>query len=209
MKTVLCFGDSITWGYDPATRERMSLDERWPGVLRRAMRDQVRVIEEGLCGRTAVWDDPYVDGRNGKAMLAPLLESHAPVDLLVIMLGTNDLQRHFGKGAAEVALGLAALADLARRSGCGPGGTAPEILLIAPPAFGRLAPMERLSFAGKERAAAALADAVRAVAETRCYRFLDASAVVTASAADGIHLDIEGHARLAVAVQAEIETLFG
>lgn len=208
MKTVMCFGDSITWGQDPATRERMPYGTRWPGALQRAMGDRVRVIEEALCDRTTIWDDPYVDGRNGKTMLAPLLESHAPVDLLVIMLGTNDLQRHFSKSAAEVALGLATLADLAQRSGCGPNGGAPEILLIAPHAFGALAPMEQLYFAGKEGDAAGLGDAVRIVAETCGCHFLDASGVVTASAADGIHLDPEDHKKLAAAVQARIEALF-
>ena len=208
MKTVMCFGDSITWGQDPATRERMPYETRWPGVLQRAMGDRVRVVEEALCDRTTIWDDPYVEGRNGKAMLAPLLETHAPVDLLVIMLGTNDLQRHFNKSAAEVALGLATLVDLAQRSGCGPEGKGPEILLIAPHRFGALAPMERLYFAGKEGDADQLADDVRAVAETCGCHFLDASSVVTASTADGIHLDPEAHRTLAGAVQAQVEALF-
>ena len=208
MKTVMCFGDSISWGQDPATRERMPYETRWPGVLQRAMGGRVRVIEEALCDRTTIWDDPYVEGRNGKTMLAPLLESHAPVDLLVILLGTNDLQRHFNKSAAEVALGLATLADLAQRSGCGPDGKAPEILLIAPHRFGALAPMERLYFAGKEADADQLADDVRAVAETCGCHFLDASSVVTASAADGIHLDPDSHRALAAAVQAKVEAVF-
>lgn len=207
MKTVMCFGDSISWGQDPATRQRMPYETRWPGVLQRNMGERVRVIEEALCDRTTIWDDPYVEGRNGKTMLGPLLESHAPVDLLVILLGTNDLQRHFNKTAAEVALGLATLVDLAQRSGCGPDAQAPEILLIAPHRFGALAPMERLYFAGKEADAEGLADALRTVADTSGCRFLDASSVVTASQADGIHLDPENHRALAAAVQAKVETI--
>ena len=152
-------------------------------------------------------DDPYVEGRNGKTMLAPLLESHAPVDMLVIFLGTNDLQRHFNKSAAEVALGLETLADLAQKSGCGPNAKAPEILLIAPHRFGALAPMQHLYFAGKERDAEALADAVRTVAETFGCHVLDASSVVTASAIDGIHLDPESHRALAAAVQERVEAV--
>lgn len=205
MKTVMCFGDSISWGQDPATRQRMPYQTRWPGVLQHAMGERVRVIEEALCDRTTIWDDPYVEGRNGKTMLAPLLESHAPVDLLVILLGTNDLQRHFNKSAEEVALGLATLVDLAQRSGCGPDGKAPQVLLIAPYRFGTLAPMELLYFAGKEGDAEKLADAVRTVAETCGCHFLDASGVVTASRVDGIHLDPESHRALAVAVQAKVE----
>jgi hypothetical protein len=71
MKTLMSFGDSITWGQDPATRERMPYEMRWPGVLQLAMGDRLRVIEEALCDRTTIWDDPYVEGRNGKAMLCP------------------------------------------------------------------------------------------------------------------------------------------
>jgi lysophospholipase L1-like esterase len=207
MKTVMCFGDSIAWGQDPATRQRMPYEMRWPGVLQLAMGDRVRVIEEALCDRTTIWDDPYVEGRNGKAMLVPLLESHAPVDLLAIMLGTNDLQRHFRKDAAEVALGVATLVDLAQRSGCGPEGKAPKILVIAPHRFGALAPMERLYFAGKEDDAARLAEALQTVAQACGCHFLDASSVVTASAADGIHLDPENHRKLASALREKVEAI--
>ncbi len=207
MKTLMCFGNSITWGQDPATRQRMPYEMRWPGALQLAIGDRVRVIEEALCDRTTIWDDPYVEGRNGKAMLVPLLESHAPVDLLVIMLGTNDLQRHFDKSAAEVALGLGTLVDLAQRSGCGPGGNAPALLVIAPHKFGALAPMERLYFTGKEGDAERLAAALLTVAETYGCHFLDASSVVTASTADGIHLDADNHRKLAAAVQAQAEAI--
>ena len=72
------FGNSITWGQDPGTRARHAYEARWPGALQRALPD-VRVIEEPLCDRTTIWDDPYVEGSNGKTMLRPLLESHAPV----------------------------------------------------------------------------------------------------------------------------------
>jgi lysophospholipase L1-like esterase len=205
MKTVMCFGDSITWGQDPATRARLPYEVRWPGALQRAMA-AVRVIEEALCDRTTIWDDPYVEGRNGKAMLGPLLESHAPVDVLVIMLGTNDLQRHFHKSAGEVALGVGTLIELAQRSRCGPGGGAPGVLVIAPQQFGGMAPIERLYFSGKEQDATALADSLRIVAECYGCGFLDASDVVTAGV-DGIHLDADNHEKLAAAVQARLEAM--
>ncbi|MEM7024714.1 MAG: SGNH/GDSL hydrolase family protein [Pseudomonadota bacterium] len=203
-KTVMCFGDSITWGQDPVSRQRLPYGSRWPGVLQGALAGRIRVIEEALCDRTTIWDDPYVEGRNGKAMLGPLLESHAPIDLLAIMLGTNDLQRHFHKNAAEVALGVRTLTELALRTGCGPSGEAPELLVIAPHSFGGMAPMERLYFSGKEQEATALAESLRVVAECYGARFIDASKVVVAGA-DGIHLDAENHRKLAQAVCAEIE----
>jgi lysophospholipase L1-like esterase len=205
MKTVMCFGDSITWGQDPVTRARQGYAQRWPGALQRAM-PQVRVIEEALCDRTTIWDDPYVAGRNGKAMLGPLLESHAPVDVLVIMLGTNDLQRHFHKSAAEVAIGVGTLVELAQRSRCGPAGGAPQLLVIAPRRFGGMAPMEQLYFSGKEADATALGECLRVIAECYGCEFLDASDVVTAGA-DGIHLDADNHGKLAAAIQPKLEML--
>jgi lysophospholipase L1-like esterase len=207
MKTVMCFGDSITWGQDPMTRNRLPYEQRWPGILQLALAARVRVIEEALCDRTTVLDSPYVEDRNGKAMLGPLLESHAPVDLLIIMLGTNDLQRHFGRSAGDVALGVATLVDLAHRSGCGPARNAPQVMVIAPQRFGALPPMERLYFAGKVDEAEALAEALRTVAETEGCHFLDASSVVRASAVDGVHLDVDSHRKLAEAVRRRVETI--
>ena len=95
MKTILCYGDSNTWGYNPATTERSSRDERWTGILRRELDDGYLVIEEGLNGRTTVWDDPIEGYKNGKEYLIPCLETHKPLDLVIIMLGTNDLKVRF------------------------------------------------------------------------------------------------------------------
>jgi lysophospholipase L1-like esterase len=139
-------------------------------------------------------------------MLGPLLESHAPVDVLAIMLGTNDLQMHFHKSSVEVALGVGTLVELAQRSGCGAGGGAPAILIIAPHRFGEMAPIERLYFTGKERDAADLAGALAIIADSHQSSFLDASDVVTAGT-DGIHLDADGHRKLASAVSQRIEAL--
>ena len=134
MKTVLCFGDSNTWGYDPLTRERFDRDIRWPGVLRNELGEDYLVLEEGLNGRTTIWGDP-IDGahKNGSRYLLPCLESHAPLDLVVIMLGTNDLKRRFGVPAEDIARGAARLVGIARQSMCGPRCDAPQVLLVAPP----------------------------------------------------------------------------
>ena len=133
MRTILCYGDSNTWGYDPETGERFPEDVRWPGVLRTKLGDDYRVIEEGLSGRTTVWDDP-IEGvhKNGRTYLGPCLESHKPVDLVTLMLGTNDLKTRFGSSASDIAQGAAQLSEMVSRSGCGPGGGAPVVLLISP-----------------------------------------------------------------------------
>src|SRR5262249_26502974 len=89
MKTVMCYGDSLTWGYNPSDGTRYPFDQRWPGVLQQELGVGVRVIEEALNGRTAATDSWLLPDRNGRTLLAPLLESHAPLDLVILMLGTN------------------------------------------------------------------------------------------------------------------------
>ncbi len=116
MHTVVCYGDSNTHGADPITHGRFPRDVRWPGVLASELGDGVHVIEEGLNGRTTLWDDPFMDFRNGKPYLLPCLRSHQPVDVLVLMLGTNDLKTIFGRAPHEIAAGAGALVDLALTS---------------------------------------------------------------------------------------------
>ena len=126
VRTILCYGDSNTWGSDPETRERFPEDVRWPGVLRKRLDEEYRVIEEGLPGRTTVRDDPIEGGhKNGRTYLMACLESHRPLDLITLMLGTNDLKARFGSSASDIAQGAASLADMMLRSGCGPDCGAP------------------------------------------------------------------------------------
>lgn len=121
MKTILCYGDSNTWGYSPATQDRYGRDERWTGVLRNEIGEGYLVIEKGLGGRTTVWDDP-VEGRhkNGETYLLPCLESHQPIDLVIILLGTNDLKRRFCVGAFDIAQGAGGLVRIVQKSETGP-----------------------------------------------------------------------------------------
>ena len=111
MRTVLCYGDSNTWGYDPATRTRYPPHVRWTGVLATRLGAEYRVVEEGLNGRTTRWDDPIEPGRNGLTYLRPCIESHQPLDVIIIMLGTNDLKRRFDLSASDIAQSAAALAE--------------------------------------------------------------------------------------------------
>ena len=115
-KSVLCFGDSNTWGYIPLTAGRLLRSERWPGILQKSLGDSYYVIEEGLNGRATVFDEPFRDGRNARTTLLAVLESHAPLDLLIIMLGTNDLKHHLNVSAHESARGINALLQIATNS---------------------------------------------------------------------------------------------
>ena len=134
MRHILCYGDSNTWGYTPGTGERHAPDVRWTGVLRRLLGEGWEVLEEGMNGRTTVFDNPMSPGRNGSAYLLTCLETHKPLDLVILMLGTNDLRFTDAWGAAEGAAALVKKIRLYNRmeesTHIFPG--KPRILLIAP-----------------------------------------------------------------------------
>lgn len=199
MKTVLCFGDSITWGYDPATAARYDLHTRWPGVLRDALGEGFHVVEEGLCGRLTIWENEFLPGRNGLAALPMLLESHAPIDLAIVMLGTNDLQPGFGRAPGDVARGAGRLLETIRFSLAGPGGTSPRRLLVAPPPVAGVSGFMRIAFAGAEAGSRELASWYREVAAALGGDFLDAGEFTRGSVGpggDGVHPDAAGHRAL-------------
>ena len=95
MKSILCYGDSNTYGLMPDSPDRYPRDVRWTGILQKKLGEDYYVIEEGLSGRTTLWDDPIEEHKNGKKYLLPCLDSHKPVDLVILMLGTNDLKTRF------------------------------------------------------------------------------------------------------------------
>ena len=210
MFSIVCYGDSNTHGVHPVTRERFRRDVRWPGVLAADVADLAVVIEEGLNGRTTLWDDPFMDGRNGQPYLLPCLRSHEPVDLVVLMLGTNDLKTIFGRHAHEIALGAGTLAEMALGSGAGRGGAAPEVLLVAPPRLGELTDRSELwGFGDARLKSEALSRLYRNAAELKGVPFLDAASIVEADPADGVHLGEDAHAVLGHAVAIEVRRLLG
>jgi lysophospholipase L1-like esterase len=207
MKTVLCYGDSNTWGYNPSTGERFSRDERWTGVLRQKLGAEYQVIEEGLNGRTTVWDDPIEGYKNGKEYLIPCLESHRPIDLVVIMLGTNDLKKRFSVSAYDIANSAGVLVDVVQRSGAGPDGGPPKVLLMAPPPVGKLTEFAEMfdDAAGKSRR---FSEYYRRVAEEYGCMLLDTSEVIVSSDLDGIHFEASEHQKLGEAVATLVKNIF-
>ena len=205
-KTILCYGDSNTWGWNPTTQARYVRHERWPGVLRQELGTGYLVIEEGLNGRTTVWDDPIEGYKNGKEYLIPCLETHNPIDLVVIMLGTNDLKMRFSVPACDIAAGAGVLVDIVAQSATGPGGNASQVLLIAPPTVAKLSEFAEM-FSGGAAKSTRFSDCFRQIAEERNCPLLDASEVIVSSDLDGIHLESSEHRKLGKAVADRVKYL--
>ena len=204
MRRILCYGDSNTWGYEPATGNRYPEDVRWPGVLARELGSGFRVIEEALNGRTTVREDPVEDYKNGKDYLRPCLQSQAPLDLVIIALGVNDLKARFFASASDAADGAGVLVSIAQRSGVGPDGTPPRVLLVAPPPVGRLTELAQM-FVGGEEKSKGFSRQYQRVAEKYACELLDAGEVVRASDRDGIHLEAIEQRKLGEAVAASVK----
>lgn len=207
MKTILCYGDSLTWGYDPATGNRIAKDKRWPGVLRQILGPEYSIIEEGLNGRTTVWNDPLHGGyKNGMKYLIPCLASHRPIDLVILFLGTNDLKIRFSLSAAEIAQGIRVLVNIVLKSESGLGGSSPKLLLIAPPHITNLSNFAPEFESGKSKSRQ-LGAYYNQVAEEYDCSFLDSSKVVVSSDIDGIHLDSEEQIKLGYKIAEIVEKI--
>ena len=150
-KRVMVYGDSNSWGWMPVERgfpsTRYPADVRWPGVLQAQLGDGYVVVDEALSGRTTDVQDPTVPnvtgaGLDGSAYLSPAIASHLPLDLVVIMLGTNDTKAMYDRPAFRIALGVGHLIDIVRATGGGVGTEypSPKVLVLAPPPLGKLAP---------------------------------------------------------------------
>ena len=205
-KTILCYGDSNTWGYDPATQDRFDRHTRWAGVLRDMLGDGYWIIEEGLNGRTTVWDDPIEGYKNGHTYLIPCLETHRPIDLVVLMLGTNDLKVRFSVPPSDIAKGAGVLVNAVQKSDTGRGEKAPPVLLLAPPVVVRLTEFKEM-FEGAEAKSKKFSHYFAQIAkEYGCY-FLDTAQVIRSSRLDGIHFEAAEHRKLGEAVAAKVREI--
>jgi lysophospholipase L1-like esterase len=213
LRTVLCYGDSNTHGSLPMETlddlRRLGPAERWPGVMAAILGPSWRVVEEGLPGRTTVHPDP-IEGehKNGLAALPVALESHVPIDLVVLMLGTNDFKTRFSLVGEDIAASIDRLVATILASQAGPARAAPEVLVVAPPPVlerGCLGPM----YTGGEAKSARLGELYGATARRRGLAFLDAGAFIRSSELDGIHFDAAEHDKLGKAVAAAVSALFG
>ena len=134
-RRVLCYGDSNTYGYDPAHDGRYGETERYPRLLQAMLGNGWAIMEEGLPGRTAVFDDPITEGLNGLQTINPILMSHAPLDTVTIMLGTNDSKARFNCNSYLIALGITRLVKKALHTECWRDNAHPDVLVIVPPSI--------------------------------------------------------------------------
>ncbi len=191
MKTVLAYGDSLTWGYNPENMGRHDYADRWTSVLQKGLGHGARVIAEGLNGRTTAYDDNLADcDRNGARILPTILETHKPIDLVIIMLGTNDMKPVFAGRAVDALAGMKRLVALVRKHEWGFDFEGPEILIVSPPTICETAnDFYGAMFKGAVPESAMLANFYSDLADELNCGFFDAASVAETSPADGIHLD--------------------
>lgn len=201
-KTIVCFGDSNTYGRR-AQGGRFDWNTRYPGVLSALLGRRYHVIEEGCGGRTTVFQDPIEGHKCGADYLPPCLWSHRPIDLVVVMLGTNDTKNRFSASAQDITGGMERLLRLISTSRCGVHEQAPQILLLAPIQMGELSALAN-HFIGAREKAAQLPRLFQELAQANSIAFLDAGAYAQPDAADGVHMTAKGHHDLAVAIHQKV-----
>lgn len=215
-KSILCYGDSNTWGYVPSelhVKSRFTREERWTGVLQNLLGTDYYVIEEGLNSRTTNVDYNVPPDRNGKTYLSPCLYSHAPLDLVIFALGGNDYKTYFNRTSEDIRDGMAELIDIVQSSPYGPElNSAPKVLLLSPPM-----PLEIIEtvkdengicfMKGSVEKAKKLIGLYKELAQLKeCY-YLEVVDVILPSQVDGVHLDLEMHSKLAYLIAEKIKII--
>lgn len=200
MTTVLCYGDSNTYGYVPETGMRYPKDVRYPGRLQMLLGDDYTVIEEGCNGRTTIHDDPIDGWKNGLDYLKPCLNSHKPVDIVIMMLGSNDLKDAFHMSAKDIAEGAGVLVQVIRDFTAEKQGFIPKIILISPPRIGegiKSSPFYGAFYEDAVERSGQFPKYYREVAERLGCIFFDAAEYISPSEYDSLHLTPDGHRILA------------
>ena len=209
MRTVLVYGDSQTWGRRPGVPERMPFHQRWPSLMAERLGGDVHVIVEALNGRTTCRDEPWKPWRNGAAHLDMLLACHAPLDLVIIALGCNDLQWHQHLGAYESMLGAQVLLEKVLGWRGEPAGPPPRAFLLAPPLISAPAGPLAEKFREAPEKSAEQQRLYRRLALELSVPFFSMADAAEPSPVDGIHLDESGQAALAEAMAPRVAEVLG
>lgn len=204
MKTVLAYGDSLTWGADPAVfGKRHPVTHRWPDVLAAGLGEGVSVVTDGLRGRTTAYDEHLADcDRNGARLLPTALYAHAPIDLVILMLGCNDMKPHICGTAIGAKQGMRRLVQIVQQHAQGlTEGVCAKALIVAPPP---LVPTDdpdmSAMFDGGVEESRKLAPTYQVLADEMNTRFFNAGTVAKSSSLDGVHLDAENTKNIGIAL---------
>lgn len=209
MKNILCYGDSNTFGTDPIHGGRHPYSERWTGVLQRLLGSEYRVIEEGCGGRTTVFEDEISYGRNGVKYLQPCIASHNPLDLIIVMLGTNDLKQRYQVTAWDVGKAMERLIDEIQHCPFEPVYPRPEILIVSPVLIKEGISKSIYGCFTEEAAALShcFAEQYENASRLKGCHFFDGARVAEASEEDRLHMTAENHEKLAKALEAEVRRI--
>ena len=204
VKRLLCYGDSNTHGTPPMShnnqQERFGTGDRWTGHLKNLIAPKWEVIEEGLPGRTTLHNDPVEgDHMNGLTHLPVSLHSHRPLDLVCILLGTNDLKARFKVSPLEILLSLRRLAQTVTCSNAGPNQTSPKVLIVLPPFIQEVGIFSDI-FCGGNKTALQMKKLAPEFFKENNLIWMDAGEHMEVSPVDGVHFDIENHQKLGKAV---------
>ena len=198
--TVLCYGDSNTYGYNPVDASRFPRGVRWTSVLQELLGEGYVVIEEGCNGRTTVFNDPIDGWKEGLSYLKPCLNSHKPIDVIILMLGTNDLKRMFHASTKDIAAGAERLVKEIHDFAEEKLGEVPQIILMSPPEIGEDM-KNSVFFRSFDETAIARSKEFpkyyKEVADKYHCIFLDAAQLVVPSKEDSLHLTAGEHKKLA------------
>ncbi|TKT79367.1 SGNH/GDSL hydrolase family protein [Aquamicrobium sp. LC103] len=211
MKTILCYGDSLTWGYDAEGPGRHALEDRWPTVLQQGLGEAVRVIPEGLNGRTTAFDD-HLSGadRNGARLLPTILTTHSPLDLVILLLGTNDMKPFICGHAIGARQGVQRLVEIIRGHTYPFDAAAPEILIVAPPPLRETGdPDFAALFGGGIEASGMLASLYSDLADITGCGFFDAGSMARTTPVDGVHLDAANTRALGKGLEPIVRMMLG
>lgn len=212
MKNILCFGDSNTWGYDPATQTRFSKDIRWTGVLQQLLGSNYNVIEEGLNGRTTNVNEKQDHGlgyfrpfRSAMDLLSVLIETNSPLDLIIVMLGTNDLKTNFNQSSEMIAKNMRLVCESIIDNDYF---QSKSIILVSPTHINEESPNLLDSFIGTTQASQSFSNSYRKISDDLDLYFLDASESVKTNKIDGLHWDAMQHSDFANSLFNKIKKVY-
>ena len=212
MKNILCFGDSNTWGYDPSTQTRFSKDIRWTGVLQQLLGSKYNIIEEGLNGRTTNVNEKKDHGlgyfrpfRSAMDLLSVLIETNSPLDLIIVMLGTNDLKTNFNQSSEMIAKNMRLVCESIIDNDYF---QSKSIILVSPTHINEESPNLLDSFIGTTQASQSFSNSYRKISDDLNLYFVDASESVKTNKIDGLHWDSKQHSDFANSLFNKIKKVY-